>query len=188
MSLCPETVLPDLDSPARRVLLPGGVEALVRPIHPDDAPALQRFHSGLSARSVYMRFFELLPRLSDDRAAYFTHLDGADRHALVALNPARPDEILGVVRYDREPGADSAEYAAVLGDAWQGRGLGIAMTRLLIADARTRGIRRLFALTLPENTAMLTLFRALGLQMTVHWDEQALRVDLDITTDGPCPR
>ena len=188
MSVCTDTIQATPAAPAQRIKLPGGAEALVREIQPEDAPALQRFHSGLSARSVYMRFFELLPRLSDDRAAYFTHLDGADRHALVALDPAHPEEILGVVRYDREIGSDTAEYAAILADAWQGRGLGMAMTRRLIEDARARGIRRLFALTLPENAAMLTLFRALKLPMTVNWDGQALRVDLDIAAAGKARR
>lgn len=186
MPVCTDTIFPAPGRAPERIPLAGGAEALIREIQPKDAAALQRFHGGLSARSVYMRFFELLPRLSDDRAVYFTNLDGADRHALVALDPAHPDEIVGVVRYDRELGSDTAEYAAILTDAWQGRGLGMAMTCRLIDDARAVGIRRLYALTLPENVAMLTLFRALGLPMTLQWDGQALRAEMDIT-EAPAP-
>jgi hypothetical protein len=91
---------------------------LYRPIRPPDESALQRFHDQLSSESVRLRFMSVLPHLSEQQAHYFTHLDGHDRIALVALNPCDPTEIIAVVRYDREPGTDRAEYAAVVADRW----------------------------------------------------------------------
>ena len=62
--------------------------------------------------------------LSERKARYFAHVDGVDHYALVALDPDEPEEITAVVRYDREPDSERAEYAALIEDRWQGRGLG----------------------------------------------------------------
>jgi RimJ/RimL family protein N-acetyltransferase len=152
-----------------------------RPITPADREALQRFHTRLSGASIYLRFFGARPFLSEALARYFTELDGRDRFALVALDPIDPTEIIGVVRFDREPGTDSAEYAAIVVDAWQGHGLGLGLTRRLIESARTRDIRSFYALVLPENLRMLNLLRDLGLPERIRFEEGVERIDVDLT-------
>jgi RimJ/RimL family protein N-acetyltransferase len=151
-----------------------------RPIRPDDAAALQAFHRSLSERSIYLRFFGFMRELSDEQARYFTHLDGVNRVALVALDPIEPETIIAVIRYDRDAGTDEAEYAAVVTDRWQGRGLGTALTDRLIAVARRNGINRLYALVLPENERMLHLFRDLHLPEHAALDIGSIRVELDL--------
>ncbi len=165
------------------VRLRDGTAVPVRPIRPDDAAALQRFHSRLGEQTIYRRFFAAVPQLSDLLAAYFTHLDAQDREALVALDPDAPAEIIAVVRFDRTPGTDRAEYAAVVADAWQHRGLGLALTRALLEVARARGIAHFDAYVLPENHPMLALFGRLGLPLQSHWAaDQGLRVAIDLDT------
>lgn len=122
---------------AGTISLPNGTVIPFRPIRPGDSGALQRFHRTLSDQSIYLRFFGFLPELTAERACYFTHLDGVDRFA---LDPAKPDTILAVVRFDRECSTDRAEYAAVVADRWQGHGIGLALTWRLIAAARRRGV------------------------------------------------
>ena len=141
----------------------------IRPMQPSDAPALQRFPRRLSDRSIYLRHFGRMPELSDERARYFTNVDGTNRFAFVALDPENPDEIIAVARYDRDPAprTDSAEYAALVEDRWQGRGVGITLTRRLVDVARQNGIRVLRALVLPENIPMLRLLRNLNLPSRV---------------------
>src|SRR5215213_10294684 len=123
-------------------------------IAPDNAAALQRFHHRLSERSIYLRFFGAKPELSDRKAGYFTNVDGKDRFALVALDPEREGEIIAVVSFDREGDSDRAEYAAAVEDRWQGRGLGLALTRRLIGAARKRGIGVFTGIVLLENARM----------------------------------
>src|ERR687897_3432437 len=118
-----------------------GTRIAYRAIAPDNAAALQRFHHRLSERSIYLRFFAAKPELSARKAGYFTDVDGTNRFALVALDPERPEEIIGVVSFDREEDTDRAEYAAAVEDRWQGKGLGMALTRHLIDAALRRGIR-----------------------------------------------
>jgi len=165
------------------VTLPDGTEIIARPIRPDDLAALQRFHTRLSQQSIYLRFFGVMPELSEERARYFTHLDGVDRFAWIGIDPRQPDEIIGVVRMDREPGTDGGEYAAIIEDRWQGRGVGFALTRLVIDAARRRGYRILFAIVMPENLRMLNLLRDLGLPTHTRWVDGAQRVEVDLTTE-----
>ena len=148
---------------SRSITLADGVLIPIRSIRPDDVPALQRLHDRLSEQTIRLRFFGPMKELSDRKAKYFTHVDGTDRLALVALDPEEPSEIIAVVRFDRERGTARAEYAAIVEDRWQGRGVGLRLTRLLIDAARERGIRCFYGLVLPENEVMLSLLRDLDL-------------------------
>src|SRR5215204_6525605 len=93
--------------------LPDGYDIPFCHISPDDIPALHRFHSRLSGETVYLRFFGPLDELSEEKAKYFAQTDGVDHVGLIALDPGDPDEIIAIVRYDREPDSDDAEYAAI---------------------------------------------------------------------------
>lgn len=157
-----------------------GSRVPVREIEPADVPALRRFVDRLSERSVHMRYFGSMQELSKKQARHFTEVDGWDRFALVALDPEDEEEIVGVVRYDREQGTDRAEYAAVVEDRLQGKGLGVGLTRCLIEAARERGVERLYALVMPENREMLGMLRSLDLPEHVRWEDGLEHVDIDI--------
>lgn len=147
----------------RDITLSDGVIVPVRMIQPDDDAALQRLHSRLSEQSIRLRFFGDMKELSDRKAKYFAHVDGTDRFALVALDPDDPDEIIAVVRFDREAGTNKAEYSALVEDRWQGCGVGVYLTHQLIEAARDRDVQCLYGLVLPENEPMLRLLRSLDL-------------------------
>ncbi len=153
----------------------------IREIRPGDAPALQRLIGRLSERTVYLRYFGPMKELSDRKARHFAEVDGKDRFALVALDPDDEDEIVAVVRYDRENNTDdAAEYAALVEDKFQGKGLGIGMTKHLIEAAKERGIKHMFALVLHENRQMLNLLRALDLPEEFRWENGAEHVAMDL--------
>ena len=152
----------------------------VRRIRAEDAAALQRLVGRSSDRSIELRFFGPLKELSAGMARRFANVDGKDRFALVALDPQDPREIVAVVRYAREEGNDGAEYAALIEDRFQGRGLGIALTRQLIGAARENGIGHLHALVMRENVGMLSLLRSLGLPERIRWQDGAERVEIDL--------
>jgi GNAT superfamily N-acetyltransferase len=155
----------------------------VREIRAEDAGALRRLVGRSSERSIELRFFGPMKELSEDRARRFAEVDGVDRFALVALDPADEDEIVAVVRYEREASTDGAEYAALVEDRYQGRGLGIGLTRHLIEAARERGIGRLHALVMPENRVMLGLLRSLGLPERKRWENGVEHVEIDLRPD-----
>jgi GNAT superfamily N-acetyltransferase len=144
-----------------------------RAIRPEDVDALRRFHQRLGERTIYLRFFGSMKELSDQKAKYFASVDGVDHVALVALDPEDPDEIVAVVRYDREHSEhEKAEYAALVEDRWQNHGIGIALTRELIDEAKNKGVRCFYALVLGKNRRMLELLRHLDLPEQERQDEE----------------
>lgn len=166
--------------------LDDGTLVRFRPISPHDGEALKRFHGRLSQRSIYLRYLGSISRLSDEKAGYFTHLEEKRGFALAAFDPERLGEVIAVVLYVRENGSDRAEYAALVEDRWQGRGLGLGLTSKLIAVARSRGIRRFGGIFLPENARMLNLLRDLDLPERVHLENGVAHVEIDLgaTSEG----
>lgn len=156
----------------------------VREVRPEDAPALRRLVGRLSERTVRLRYFGPMKELSEEKARHFAEVDGQDRFALVALDPEDHNEIVAVVRYDRQEGNDKAEYAALVEDRMQGRGLGIGLTRSLIEAARDRGIEHLYALVLPENRGMLRLLRSLDLPENVRWEDGLEHIDISLEKEA----
>src|SRR4028119_188989 len=96
--------------------LPSGAQIPVRVVRPADASALQRLHGRCSERTIYLRFFGSMEKLSDEKARYFASTDGVDHLGLVALDPQDPNEIIAVARYARQPGGERAGGAAPAGD------------------------------------------------------------------------
>ena len=154
----------------------------VRRVRAEDAAALQRLVGRSSDRSIELRFFGALKELSDEMAWQFADVDGKDRFALVALDPQDSGEIVAVVRYAREKGTDGAEYAALIEDRFQGRGLGIGLTHRLVEAARENGIGHLHALVLRENVGMLSLLRSLNLPERIRWQDGAERVEIELVS------
>ena len=156
-----------------------GVAVSFRPIQPADRAALQRFHSRNSDRTTFASF-TFNQRSARGQARSFTELDGMNRVALVALDPDQPSEIIAVVRFDRLEGTSSAEFAVIVGDAWQGHGLGTKLTQRLINIARVRGLTSLVAYVLPENARMVSLLHDLKVPETAHLDGYVEKFEIDI--------
>ena len=97
--------------------------------------------------------------------ARFTQVDYDRELALVALDgKPRTEKIVAVARYVANPDGGSAEFAVVVADVWQGRGLGHALMRMLVGCARRRGFRRLVGNVLSANAPMLALVARLGFE------------------------
>lgn len=163
------------------VVLQDGTTAHLRPITAADRDALQRFHTGQSERSTYMRFFAAMERLSARDLTRFTELDHRDRVALVAVSWTSDgsEEIIGVARFDTiAPG--EAEVAFNIADSHQGRGLGSALLEHIAAAAREVGITHFAAEVLPQNGKMLAVFREAGYETTQHVDDGIVTVSIDL--------
>jgi GNAT superfamily N-acetyltransferase len=164
--------------------LPDGRDVPFRTIWPEDVDALQRFHGRLGERAIYLRFFGSMKELSERKAKYFASVDRVDHVAFVALDPDNPDEIVAVVRYDRERSEEEeAEYAAIVEDRWQDHGIGIALTHELIDEAKDKGVRCFYALGMGENKRMLELLRHLDLPEQERQDEEqgVKRIEIQIS-------
>ncbi len=159
------------------VALKDGQTVRIRPISPEDGERLRRFHARQSEESIYFRFFTPRPRLSERDIVHFTNVEHHDRVAFVAI---LADEMIGVARYERYAGTDTAEVAFFVDDDNNGRGLGTVLLEYLAAAARYRNLRRFTASTLPANRSMLAVFAAAGYDVTTKLADGVIDVSFDI--------
>jgi acetyltransferase len=165
---------------AAELRLSDGTRVTLRPIRPEDAEMEKEFIAGLSPHSMRLRFLNSLRVLSPAMLARFTQIDYDREMAFVAVHEdgGREREV-AVGRYVTLPDGASCEYAIVVADAWQGRGLGRRMMTRLVEVARDRGLERMVGSVLADNRPMLRLCRELGFTIEAEpGDAQLKRVEL----------
>ena len=147
----------------------------IRPIRPDDGELEQDFVRNLSDESRYFRFSETVRELSPRMLSHFTRVD-YDRHmALIAVSERDGHEIqIGVARYVAGGDRRRCEFAIVIADDWQRKGLGTRLMQALMAAARGAGIREMYGEVLASNRKMLELTAKLG--FSARFDESDPRV------------
>jgi acetyltransferase len=159
----------------------GGVEILLRPIKPEDAPLLVELFHSLSPTSVYFRFFSPITELPLSMLTRFTQID-YDRDIVVVASKevSGGEKILGVVRLMSDPDVTSAEFAIVVADAWQKAGVGVALLERSVHVAKEQGLRFIWGVVLSENRGMLALARSHGFKIKKlrGSKEYELRIDL----------
>jgi acetyltransferase len=139
---------------------PGETVAL-RPIRPEDAAIEQEFVQRLSPEARHFRFMNTLRELTPQMLARFTQID-YDREMALVATVGEDEREIGVVRYITNPDGESCEFALVVLDEWQRRGLGRRLMTLLIDVARSRGLREMIGHVLADNAPMLALCESLG--------------------------
>ncbi len=123
-----------------------------RPLTGADASALSAFYLGLSPLTLHARFF--VDSLSDPVSLGLTSMIDQRTHLAVVAERIGSDgaEIIGVARAVVPLGTPSlAEFAIVVADAWQRRGVGTALVKRLAGDSRRNGIDRWRAIRLTGN-------------------------------------
>jgi acetyltransferase len=163
-----------------RLTTSGGRRILVRPIRPEDAPLLENLFAVLSPQTIYRRFFNYIKSLSVQMLARFTQIDYDREVALIALDDDQGVErMLGVARVITLT-RGGAEFAVLVGDPWQGQGIGAELLLRCLHLVKARGIETVVGTVLAENTQMLALGRKLGFDLRKDADsgEYVLRIDL----------
>ena len=149
--------------PTEYTLPKSGARVAFRYIRPDDKERLAEAFGSLSPESQYKRFLTAKPRLTSSELRYLTELDGVDHVAVLAVLADDLDHIVAVGRFVRlRDLPDTAEVAIVVGDPYQGQGLGRELGRRLADEARARSVRRFTATLLGDNVAAHRLFHAIS--------------------------
>jgi acetyltransferase len=161
--------------------LSGGGEYTLRPIHPDDAQMLKKLVSELSPQSRYFRFVSSMVELPPSLLARFTLIDYDREMALVAVVKERTaspegditerERIVGVSRYVTNPDQSSCEFALVVADDFNGKGLGSRLMESIMDVAREKGLSEIEGLVLANNAGMLKLMRGLGYSVKSYADD-----------------
>lgn len=146
--------------------LADGTDIVIRPIRPEDAEIEQSFVRNLSPQSRYFRFMQTLRELTPEMLVRFTQIDYDRELALVATTRVAGAEVeLAVCRYITNPDGESCEFALVVADEWQGKGVGTRLMQSLMEAARARGFRTMDGEVLASNAPMLDFVADLGFEI-----------------------
>ncbi|HMA46433.1 MAG TPA: GNAT family N-acetyltransferase, partial [Frankiaceae bacterium] len=152
----------------------------LRPVRPQDAPALLELHDKLSETSLYMRFFTISPASARWFVDRVTRPPAPEHAGLVAEVEGR---LVGVAAYERLDDPTSAEISFTVADAQHGRGVGTLLLEHLVAVARARGVTRFVGEILSNNVKMLTLLVDAGLSVSRRWRNGVICVDVPLRED-----
>ncbi|HNS40627.1 MAG TPA: GNAT family N-acetyltransferase, partial [Promineifilum sp.] len=156
----------------------------LRPIRPEDEPKMVRFHEKLSEQSVYLRYFrafKLDQRVEHDRLTRICYVD-YDRAIVLVVEWTDPEtnqqEIVAVARLTRLANPTEAEFAMLVRDDFQRRGVGTQLLQNLLAFGRDEGIKRVVAWMLPENRGMIEISEKLG--FTMSRDQDMMKAEMEM--------
>jgi acetyltransferase len=148
---------------SRTWTLASGESLVVRPVRHDDGELEETFVRALSLESRYQRMLSGGTKVTPEWIDSMTHID-YHRHMAFAVTTVSDgvEQFVGVGRYVVDAVKSSAEVALVVGDAWQGQGLGRRLLETLLEHAASAGIREALGTVLATNVAMLRLVRSMG--------------------------
>ena len=163
-----------------------GAAVTIRPIRPEDEPAMVKFHETLSERSVYLRYFHLMnleQRVTHERLTRICFID-YDREMALVVERRNPEtgepEILGVGRMTKVHGTNEAEVAVLVSDHWQGRGLGKELLARLLVVGADEKLSKLTADILPDNRDVMRICEKLGFSLKHSLEDEVVRAEFKL--------
>jgi len=168
--------------------LSDGTVVRIRAVRPEDKAAVAAFFGRLDPESIYRRFFQVKPTLSDGDLRTATDVDfGSVVALIVTIGEEGDEQVVGGGRYVRldSPGADDiAELGFLIEEDFHGRGIAGRLLRHLIHFARAQGVRQFEADVLVQNRAMLEVFARSGLPMKRERRDGVVHVTLSLEEKG----
>jgi len=145
--------------------LSDGTEVLLRPIRPEDEPMIGEMLATVSAQSLRFRFFGNVPSFDHDRLVRFTNNDYDREIAIVAeLMQGQKKRIVGVARLMGDAMRGSGEFATLIHDDFQGKGLGFKLIDVIIGIAHDKGLHEVTGFIASDNQRMLSVVEQLGFE------------------------
>jgi acetyltransferase len=163
-----------------------GTDFTIRPIRPEDEPLMVRFHEHLSEQTVYKRYFEQLGlslRTTHERLTRICFNDYDREIALVAeyRDPCSGEsQIVGVGRLSKSHTANEAEFALLVADEFQGKGLGTELLRRLVRIGSDEKLDRIVGDILLANAQMLAVSKRVGFRSRGTGENGIVSVELDL--------
>jgi acetyltransferase len=156
---------------------PDGTRITIRPIKPEDAQLEIEFVRKLSPETKYYRFMNTMRELPPAMVARLTQIDYDREMAFVATLREGDEEVeIGVCRYAVNPDGESCEFAIVVADDWQKRGLARKLMKVLIETARAKGLTYMNGVFLANNERMIRFVQGLGFSLSNDPDDSTVKV------------
>lgn len=137
-----------------------GTPVVLRPIKPEDEPLWHELLANCSTQTIWFRFRYLFKQTTHEMATRYCFIDYDREIGIVAeVEEDGQRKLIGVGRLVADADRESAEYAVIVVDRWQGRGLGGLLTDYCCEVAKRWGVKRIVAETTRDNGRMLATFR-----------------------------
>ena len=147
--------------------LADGTEVLLRPIKPEDEPMWLKLLGSCSKESIYNRFRFFFNWSTHEVATRYCYIDYDRELAIVSeVVENGVKKLTGVGRLVADPDLETVEYAVLLSDPWQNRGLGGMITDVCLDIAREWGMKKIYAQTTTDNPRMVHLFKSRDFKMS----------------------
>jgi acetyltransferase len=157
--------------------LKDSTEVVLRPIKAEDEGRFNELIKSLSAESMRFRFFEIIKEIPHETLTKYCNLDYDRQIAIVAELKQGGGQIIGAGRVIAEPDGKSGEFAILVGDPWQGLGLGSKLMDSIVEVARDMHLEKIFGYVLSNNYKMLQLCNKKGFKVET-LDEETAKVSL----------
>jgi acetyltransferase len=159
--------------------LKDGTDCVIRPIKPEDEALLDEMFKSLSEETMRFRFFQIIRNMSHETLNRYCNLD-YDREVAIVAELKNKNEIIGVGRVILEPGGNCAEFAVVVGDQWQGRGLGSKLVDYTIEIGKDMGLKMMYGYVSSNNPKMINLCTRKGFELKP-MDEEITKATLKLS-------
>jgi len=157
--------------------LKDGTSVLLRPIKPEDETRFHELFKSLSEDSMRFRFFQIIREMPHETLTRYCNLDYDREIAILAELQDNGRKIIGAVRLISEPGGNCGEFAVVVGDRWQGLGLGSKFVDYIVEIGKDIGLEKIYGYVISNNYKMINLCTKKGFKMET-LDENMVRATL----------
>ncbi len=165
----------------REIRMRDGTALTLRPVKPEDEPLWLDLLGSCSRESIYSRFRYFFFWQSHEVASRYCYIDYDRELAIVAeTGEGAGRRLIGVGRLAAEPGRETAEYAVLVQDAWQDKGLGGLITDYCLGIAKDWGVRTVTAITTTDNPRMIAVFEKRGFRIVNDLESSLVEVSKDL--------
>ena len=144
----------------------GSMEVQFRLIRPDDSDRIKELFYDLSEESIYFRFLTPLKSLRRQTLQDFYNVDQASDISVVAVvksgEEGETERIIGAGRYLLNRNTNEAEFALLVQDEFQGKGIGTFLLNHLMRIAKSKGVEAFIAYVHPQNQPMIRFIHRTG--------------------------
>ncbi|MDP2268403.1 MAG: GNAT family N-acetyltransferase, partial [Deltaproteobacteria bacterium] len=143
--------------------LPEGITLLLRPVKPEDAPLIEEMYATISEEAFHGRFFQANRKSSTGMHIRQCSVDYDREMGIVAeMQENNKRRIVGFGMLITESNRKNCEYAILIHDDYQGKGLGYKLVDVLIGIAQDKGLKEILGYVLAKNRKMLNVCKMLG--------------------------
>ncbi len=168
-----------------------GLVVRFRAIKPSDEEEMRKLFYRFSDQDVYYRYFSRVKTMPHKKMQEYTTVDYRRTLSLVAVvGEPGADHLIGEVRYVQLPGSGYADFALIVDDAYQGKGIASFLFLYLLQLAKERGLEGLSAHVLATNKKVLRVLEKSPHPIEARVDSGVyeLKIPFDRTASPSAPK